>query len=163
MRAVEQAGREALDELRHLLGILRPDAEADTLGPQPGIARVPPLVAQFREAGLDVSLEMVDVPSPLMARLDLSAYRIVQEALTNALRHAGRGARAEVRIDTADDQLVIDVRDDGRGRATPPGTGHGIVGMRERVQLLGGRLDVGPRPDGGFGVVARLPLEREPG
>ena len=158
MEAVEHAGREALEELRHLLGVLRPKADGGSLGPQPGLADVPRLVDQFGEAGLDVSLTMVDVPADLPARVDLSAYRIVQEALTNVLKHAGPGARTEVRLGIDNDAVSIEVTDDGHAVTTLPGSGHGIMGMRERALLLGGSLTAGPRADGGFRVVARLPI-----
>jgi signal transduction histidine kinase len=162
MHEVEKAGRQALDELRHLLGVLRPEADVETLGPQPGLADVPRLVEQFRAAGLDVSLATEDARIDLPARVDLSAYRIVQEALTNVLKHAGPGARTEVRLDADDHQLAIEVADNGRGGTILPGSGHGIVGMRERALLLGGSLHVGPRPGGGFQVVASLPIRDEP-
>lgn len=158
MEAVEHAGREALDELRHLLGVLRPKADVGSLGPQPGLADVGRLVDQFGEAGLDVSLTMVDVPTNLPARVDLSAYRIVQEALTNVLKHAGPGAQSEVRLSLDDDAISIEVTDDGHAATTLPGSGHGIMGMRERALLLGGSLTTGPRADGGFEVLARLPI-----
>jgi signal transduction histidine kinase len=162
MQAVETAGRQALDELRHLLGVLRPEAEAEALGPQAGLADVPRLVEQLRAAGLDVTLTMDGEPADLPAPVDLSAYRIVQEALTNALKHAGPGARTEVRLHTDDRGVDIEVLDDGRGATTLTGSGHGIIGMRERALLLGGRLDAGLRPGGGFQVVARLPIRGEP-
>jgi signal transduction histidine kinase len=162
MEAVEQAGRQALDELRHLLGVLRPEADVDELGPQPGLADVPRLVDQFREAGLDVSVTMDDAQIDLPARVDLSAYRIVQEALTNVLKHAGPGARTEVRVSIDNQRVVIEVLDNGHGATTLPGSGQGIVGMRERAQLLGGSLDAGPRPGGGFQVVAQLPIDSKP-
>lgn len=158
MEAVEHAGREALEELRHLLGVLRPKADGGSLGPQPGLADVPRLVAQFGEAGLDVSLTMADLPTDLPARVDLSAYRIVQEALTNVLKHAGPGARSEVRISLDNEVVSIAVTDDGHAVTTLPGSGHGIMGMRERAVLLGGSLTAGHLPDGGFRVVARLPI-----
>jgi len=158
MEAVEHAGREALDELRHLLGVLRPKAEGGSLGPQPGLADVGRLVDQFREAGLDVSFTTTGMPTGLPARVDLSAYRIVQEALTNVLKHAGPGAQSEVRLSLDDDAISIEVTDDGHAVTTLPGSGHGIMGMRERALLLGGSLTAGPRADGGFGVVARLPI-----
>jgi signal transduction histidine kinase len=162
MQAVETAGRQALDELRHLLGVLRPEADREVLGPQPGLAEVPQLVDQFRAAGLEVALTMDGAQTDLPARVDLSAYRIVQEALTNALKHAGPGARAEVRLHTGSRGVDIEVLDDGRGGTILIGSGHGIVGMRERALLLGGRLDASPRPGGGFHVVAHLPLGQEP-
>ena len=163
MHEVEKAGRQALDELRHLLGVLRPETETEALGPQPGVADVPRLVDQFRAAGLEVSLTMGAARRELPARVDLSAYRIVQEALTNVLKHAGPAARTEVRLSGDDQQVAIEVLDDGRGGTILPGSGHGIVGMRERALLLGGSLDVGARPGGGFQVLARLPVGGEPG
>lgn len=162
MEAVEKAGHQALDELRHLLGVLRPEAEADGLGPQPGLADVPRLVDQLRDAGLDVSLTMDSGQTDLPARVDLSAYRIVQEALTNVLKHAGPDARTEVRISTNNNEVAIEVLDDGQSATNLPGSGHGILGMRERALLLGGSLDAGPRPGGGFLVVANLPIGKEP-
>ena len=162
MEAVEQAGRQALDELRHLLGVLRPDAEVEVLGPQPGLAEVPRLVDQFGEAGLEVSLTIDGVQTDLPARVDLFAYRIVQEALTNVLKHAGSHARTEVRVGTDNHGVEIEVLDNGHGATILPRSGHGIVGMRERALLLGGSLDTGPRPGGGFQVVAYLPIGEEP-
>jgi signal transduction histidine kinase len=179
MGAVEEAGRQALDELRHLLGVLRPETDLDGLGPQPGLADLPKLVEQVREAGLRVSLATDGAPPELPARVDLFAYRIVQEALTNVLKHAGPGARTEVRLGADRNGIVIEVLDDGSadkalesasGRRPqdsdrPDGrsAGHGIVGMRERALLLGGTLDARPRPGGGgFQVVAHLPTGGEP-
>src|SRR6266511_4077000 len=163
MHEVEKAGRQALDELRHLLGVLRPEAEVAALGPQPGLADVPRLVEQFRAAGLDVSLAMEGAQIGLPARVDLSAYRIAQEALTNVLKHAGPSARTEVRLSTDNHHVAIEVLDNGHRATILPGSGHGIVGMRERALLLGGSLDAGPRLDGGFQVVARLPVRRRTG
>jgi signal transduction histidine kinase len=178
MGAVEEAGRQALDELRHLLGVLRPEADPDGLGPQPGLADLPRLVQQIRGAGVDVTLASDGVPvEGLPARVDLFAYRIVQEALTNVLKHAGPGTRTQVRLGTDRRGIVIEVVDDGHavdkslesasGRQTsdsdrPDSSGHGIVGMRERARLLGGTLEARPRPGGGFGVVAHLPTGGEP-
>ncbi len=174
MEAVEKAGRQALNELRHLLGVLRPDAEVAALGPQPGLADVPRLVENLRAAGLEVALTLDGVPTDLPARVELSAYRIVQEALTNVLKHAGPGARIEVRLSTDPHGVAIEVLDNGNGASILPrsglrssprsdhGSGHGIAGMRERVQLLGGSLDAGPCPGGGFKVVAHLPIGAAP-
>ena len=185
MGAVEEAGRQALDELRHLLGVLRPETGLDGLGPQPGLADLPRLVEQTRGAGLDVSLATDGVPAELPARVDLFAYRIVQEALTNVLKHAGPGAHTEVRLGTDRSGIVVEVLDDGKGLEPPSAAagpfrpadspvgdrqdrrsgrsaGHGIVGMRERALLLGGTLDARPRPGGGFRVVAHLPTGGEP-
>jgi len=185
MGAVEEAGRQALDELRHLLGVLRPETGLDGLGPQPGLADLPRLVEQTRGAGLDVSLATDGVPAELPARVDLFAYRIVQEALTNVLKHAGPGAHTEVRLGTDRSGIVVEVLDDGKGLEPPSAAAgpfrpadspvgdrqdrragrwarHGIVGMRERALLLGGTLDARPRPGGGFRVVAHLPTGGEP-
>lgn len=171
MGAVEEEGRQALAELRHLLGVLRPDNGSAGPEPQPGLADIPRLADQIRGTGVAVDLSMNGVPDGLPARVDLFAYRIVQEALTNVLKHAGPGTRAEVRLDAdARNEIVIGVRDDGGGTTALPepsdaqnGTrGHGIVGMRERALLLGGTLDAGPRPSGGFEVVAHLPTGGEP-
>ena len=159
--AVETTGRESLNELRRLLGVLRKDDDR-SFGrvPQPSIAFVDTLVEQSREAGLDVSLEIEGEPAPLAAGVDLTACRIVQEALTNALKHAGPAAHADVHVCYADRMLEILVTDDGRGHdADLPSGGHGLVGMRERVNLFGGELVVGNRPGGGFQVRATLPLE----
>lgn len=161
MEAVEHEGRQALTELRHLLGVLRPDMESGGLGPQPGVDQIQRLVDQLGEAGLDVRLIMERLPDDLPARVDLSAYRIVQEGLTNVLKHAGADAGAEVRLSSSDGALDIQVLDQGRGVTILPGAGHGIVGMRERAQLLGGTFDAGPRPGGGFQVIARLPIRDE--
>jgi signal transduction histidine kinase len=170
MGAVEEAGRQALDELRHLLGVLRPEAGLDGLGPQPGLADLPRLVEQIGTAGVTVTLSRNGAPAEPPARVDLFAYRIIQEALTNVLKHAGPGAGAEVRIGADGNGIVIEVHDDGQGTTamSAPGVaqggtqGHGIVGMRERALLLGGSLDAGPRPGGGFGIVAHLPTGGEP-
>jgi signal transduction histidine kinase len=162
MGAVEEAGREALNELRHLLGVLRPKTDLDGLGPQPGLADLPRLVEQIRAAGVDVALAPAGIPAELPARVDLFAYRIVQEALTNVLKHAGPGARAEVRLGGGRNEIVIEVLDDGGGSGPAHGgTGHGIIGMRERALLLGGTVDAGPRPGGGFRVAAHLPTGGE--
>lgn len=170
MGAVEQAGRQALDELRHLLGVLRPETDPDGLGPQPGLADLPRLLAQIRAAGVEVALVADGTPDGLPARVDLFAYRIVQEALTNVLKHAGPGARTEVRLGAGQSEIVVEVLDDGHGTAVIAGSGavragtggHGLVGMRERALLLGGTVDARPRPGGGFRVVAHLPTEGRP-
>ena len=163
MQAVEMAGRQALDELRHLLGVLRPDAESGGLSPQPGLADVPRLVGQFGEAGLDISFTVDGDRTELPARVDLSTYRIVQEALTNVLKHAGPNPRTEVRLSTDNHGVAIEVIDNGHTATILPGSGHGIHGMRERALLLGGSLEAGPRPGGGFQVVAHLPIGEESG
>ncbi|MFD0743865.1 sensor histidine kinase [Phytohabitans flavus] len=162
MAAVEQAGRQALDELRHLLGVLRPETERDGLGPQPGLADLPRLVAQLRAAGLEI--EITDgLRTPVPIRLQLSAYRIIQEALTNVLKHCGPGTRTEVHLREEGTAITIEVLDHAPPAPARPRTpGHGIIGMRERATLLGGSLETGPRPEGGFRVLARLPLTGEP-
>ena len=160
MRAVEEAGREALTELRQILGVLRARGSSETLSPTRGIADIPRLVAETNGAGTSVSLSVDGVPDTLPATLGLAAYRIVQEALTNALKHAGPNPKAEVRLAGEHGILTIEVTDRGSGDSTLPGSGHGLVGMRERASLLGGTLDAGPRPGGGFRIVARLPIER---
>jgi len=155
--AVEEAGRRALDELRHLLGVLRPETASGELRPQPALSEVHKLVDQLSQTGMDISLA-ADVPPDLPVRVDLFAYRIVQEALTNVLKHGGVAATARVRLEEADGHLDIEVTDTGRGTTTLPGSGQGIVGMQERAVLLGGSFQAGPRPEGGFRVLARLPI-----
>ncbi len=154
---IEGAGREALGDIERMLGILRgPDDE--TFRAQAGLGQLGDLVEQVREAGLPVDLQVAGTPRPLPTSLDLSAYRIVQEALTNTLKHAGK-ASSRVTMTWSDDRLEIEVVDDGRGAAAPPqaGGGRGLIGIRERVLLFGGELAVGPRTEGGFRVWARLP------
>ena len=155
--AVEDAGRRALDELRHLLGVLRPEVASGELGPQPVLNQVHELVDHLTQTGMGISLT-ADVPSELPVRVDLFAYRIVQEALTNVLKHGGVDATAHVRLEETDGRLDIEVTDTGTTTSTLPGSGHGIVGMQERAILLGGTFEAGPRPGGGFRVMARLPI-----
>jgi signal transduction histidine kinase len=145
--------------MRRLLGVLREDGGDAALAPQPGIAQLDALVAGVRTHGLAVELAVEGHCRGLPPALDLSAYRIVQEALTNALKHAA-GASAQVRVRRLADAITIDVLDDGAGAANgePASGGHGLVGMRERVALFGGELRAHPRPEGGFAVHARLPL-----
>ena len=161
MSSVEVAGRQALDELRHLLGVLRPDRGNTELGPQPGSADLPRLIEEVERAGLEVSLSLDDGCRVLPARIGLAIYRIVQEALTNVLKHAGPEARAEVRIRAGKRDVTVRIEDTGVGATRLPGSGHGIAGMRERAELLGGTLTAGPRDGGGFSVVARLPAAEE--
>jgi signal transduction histidine kinase len=158
--AIADTGRTALAELRRLLGVLRSSGEAASRQPQPGVAQLEPLVESVRRAGLPVDVRIEGNGRPLPPGVDLSAYRIVQEALTNSVKHAGP-ARACVLLRYGERELELEVVDDGRGprpHGTPAG-GHGLAGMRERTALLGGELDVGPAPGGGFAVRARLPLE----
>jgi signal transduction histidine kinase len=160
MATVEETGRATLRELRRLLDVLRTDAEVDTdLAPQPGLTGIEALVEQVREAGMPVTLRVDGAPAPLAAGVALAIYRVIQEALTNALKHAGR-ATALVRLTWTDGFLAVEVSDTGRGPAPTGGRiGHGLVGMRERVALYGGVLRTGPRAGGGFRVYARIPLE----
>jgi signal transduction histidine kinase len=158
---VRQAGRTALDELRATVGLLRQagDPEAPT-EPAPGLRRLDDLVGTFRSAGLDVEVARDAAGTVLPAAVDLAAFRIVQEALTNVQKHAGTGARAEVSVVRSGEDLEITVLDDGNGHRTASvqGGGHGLLGMRERVTALGGILTTGPRPAGGFRVHAILPV-----
>ena len=157
--SAERTGRQALAEMRRMLGILRERADGDGLAPQPGLDHVDGLLERARDAGLEVELRTEGDPRPLPPGLDLAAYRIVQESLTNAVKHAGP-AHARVLLRYAPESLNIEVRDDGRGPAHRPGDpGHGVVGMRERVALYGGTLDVGAADGGGFAVCACLPLD----
>jgi signal transduction histidine kinase len=161
MTSIESTGRQALVEMRRVVGVLRNGDEPTTLDPQPRLADVPALVEQARKAGLEVELDVKGDPRSLPAGVDLSAYRIVQEALTNVRKHAGP-ASVEVRVRYGTHSLRIEVTDDGRSASGPDSNGnrgHGLIGMRERVALYGGKLDVGPRPEGGFRVLADLPLE----
>jgi signal transduction histidine kinase len=168
LRAVETSARTALGELRQLLGILRHEDEPPALAPQPGLDQLDRLLDDVRQTGLPVAVRIEGEPRGLPAAVDLSAYRIVQEALTNALRHGG-AAPALVVVRYGVDHLEIEVTDEGRGvpAAVPAGAatsvGHGLVGMRERVSIFGGEFDAGPRPEGGFGVSARIPIPGSPG
>ena len=157
LRTIEQVGRGALTEMRRLLGMLRSDAD-DPLMPQPGLDDVTTLVTQVREAGLPVELRIDGERRELPVGIELSAYRIVQEALTNALKHAG-DARASVHVHYGSESLELEIVDDGAGGAArAPRGGHGLVGMRERVALYGGRLDASRRTEGGFVVRVKLPI-----
>jgi signal transduction histidine kinase len=157
--AVEASGREALAELRHLLGLLRADGGEPALDPQPGVEHLAALVRRVSEAGLPVTLRIVWAPHPLPPGLSLAAYRIVQEALTNALKHAGP-ARTEVVLAYCESAVRIDVLDEGSGVTGHPDAlpGRGLVGMRERVALYDGAPEASPRPGRGYAVHARLPL-----
>jgi len=157
LETIEHIGRGALTEMRRLVGMLRSDS-GDPLAPQPGLADLATLTAQVRDAGLAVDLRIDGEPRALPVGIELSAYRIVQEALTNALKHAGE-ARAAVRVRYCADSLELEIIDDGTGSPVPVASGgHGLVGMRERVALYGGRLDAGQRPGGGFAVRVVLPI-----
>ena len=166
LAAIEATSRAALTELRRLLGVLRQEGEPHgSLAPVPGLADLDALLAEVAKAGLGVRVRVEGTPSPLPAGVDLSVYRIVQEALTNVVKHAGP-ARAQITIGYRDQEVTVEVSDDGRGITAPTDDGqarigHGLIGMRERVQAFGGDLEVGPRPGGGFRVAARLPLAAE--
>jgi signal transduction histidine kinase len=185
--AVESSGRAAMTELRHLLGLLSPAtdtgdapgtgagpdrdaiAAGPDLSPQPGLGQLQPLIDRVTAAGLPVGLQVGGEPRALAPGLDLAAYRVVQEALTNVLKHAGK-PRTTVRLDYRETELVVEVADAGRlipaaGPAATalPGSGRGLLGLRERVALYGGELDAGPRPGGGWLVRARLPVDAPAG
>ncbi|MEU5880826.1 sensor histidine kinase [Spirillospora sp. NPDC047279] len=168
MTTIEEVGRTALSEMRRIVGVLRTERDADRAGgelaPQPGLGDLGELLDHVRETGLSVQLWIegeARTPSP---GVDVAAFRLIQEALTNTLKHAGPEARAWVRLYYTDDDLTVEIEDDGRGTATimadnGDNPGHGLVGMYERVALYGGELRIGPRVGGGFGVRARFPLE----
>ncbi|KGN42870.1 sensor histidine kinase [Knoellia aerolata] len=161
LRNVEDVGRTALAEMRRLLHAMREEGDRAELAPHPGLGDLDRLLADVGAAGLEVRLRVVGEPAALPPGLDLSAYRIVQESLTNSLRHSGTGT-ADVTLDYGADGLRLEVRDHGgRDRATPDGHGHGLVGIRERVKIFGGEMTAGPAPGGGFLVRARLPLGDE--
>jgi len=159
LASIEQSGRQALAEARRLLGMLRRNGEGDGLEPQPSIEHIDVLVEQIERAGLPVHLSIEGERAALPAGVDLCAYRIVQEGLTNALKHAGP-AHAEVRLRYEPRGLDVEVCDDGRGSGSTngDGAGHGLIGMRERVALYGGSLATGPGEGGGFAIRAHLPL-----
>ena len=159
LTSIEQAGRQALVEARRLLGVLRRKDDGSELEPQPSVDHIDVLVEQIERAGLPITLDVEGERTALPAGVDLCAYRIVQEGLTNALKHAGP-AHAEVVLRYAPRALDVEVRDDGRGlpERNGDGSGHGLIGMRERVALYGGRLETGPRDGGGFEIHAHLPL-----
>ena len=162
LRSIQDTGRQALVELRRLLGVLRTDGSEAALAPQPGLDQVAALAAQVREAGVAVDLRVDGERDRVPAGVDLAAYRIVQGALTNVLKHAG-ASHAAVRVGYRPDLIELEIFDDGcappaTGQATN-GTGHGLIGMRERASLYGGVVEARPRPEGGFAVRARLPVK----
>jgi signal transduction histidine kinase len=160
LRGVEQAGRTALAEMRRLLGAMRQDGEGLELAPQPGLDGLDALLDEVGRAGLPVRLHVDGEPLPLPRALDLSAYRIVQEGLTNALKHA-HASHADVTVRYEPYELRIEVRDDGEGSSTSDGLGHGLVGIRERVKIYGGEMSAGTATGGGFILSTRLPLSGE--
>ena len=159
LRDVERTGRTALAEMRRLLGALRREDDEVDLAPQPGLETLDPLLEAFGRAGLPVRLLVDGEVAPLPRPLDLSAYRIIQEGLTNALKHAD-ASRADVIVRYGPAELQIDVHDDGVGAAGGDGLGHGLVGIRERVKIFGGEVSAGTANGGGYTLSARLPLER---
>jgi signal transduction histidine kinase len=162
LSAIQDVGREAVVELRRLLTLLRPDDDTVPLAPRPGVAGLETLIAHVRDAGLPVELSIEGTPEPLPAAIDLSAYRIVQEGLTNTLKHAGP-AHAKVMLRYRVNVLELEVLDDGDGDGAPDpqaARGFGLAGMRERATLYGGVLEAGPRHEGGYALRARLPLDR---
>ncbi|MFB6711320.1 MULTISPECIES: sensor histidine kinase [unclassified Streptomyces] len=168
LETISSTGRQALAEMRRLLGVLRTgDAqESGEYVPQPDVEQIEDLVEQVRQTGLAVDFKIEGTPRPLPSGVELTAYRIVQEALTNTRKHGGPDAGASVRLVYFDDGLGLLVEDDGRGAAHEmyedggaDGAGHGMIGMRERVGMVGGTLDAGPRPGGGFRISALLPLK----
>ncbi|WP_331447960.1 sensor histidine kinase [Streptomyces xanthochromogenes] len=168
LETISMTGRQALAEMRRLLGVLRTGEhqEAGEYVPQPDVQQIEDLVETVRGAGLTVDFKIEGTPRPLPSGVELTAYRIVQEALTNTRKHGGPDAGASVRLVYFDDGLGLLVEDDGRGAAHEmyedggaDGQGHGLIGMRERIGMVGGTLDAGPRPGGGFRISALLPLK----
>ena len=170
LKEVEQTGRTALAEMRRLLNAMRRDDDSLELVPQPGLQDVEALVAHVEAAGLPVRLAVEGEPVTLPPGLDLSAYRIVQEGLTNSLKHSG-ASQAEVQVRYGPQELEVEVRDDGTGGApagnghdggkggSDKGLGHGLVGVRERVKIYGGQMSAGPSRAGGYVLRARFPLD----
>ncbi|MFC0038251.1 sensor histidine kinase [Actinomadura rayongensis] len=159
LTAISETGRTALGEMRRLLGVLRADDDVSVYTPQPGLAQLGDLVDQVRHAGLPVDVQASGDPPSLAEGRQLTIYRVVQEALTNTLKHGGPEATARVRLGYGPDEVRVEIRDDGRGAAaSDDGRGHGLPGMRERVGVYGGEVRAGPRVGGGFEVVARIPV-----
>ncbi|MFP3992588.1 sensor histidine kinase [Streptomyces sp. E11-3] len=168
LETISGTGRQALAEMRRLLGVLRTgeQQEAGEYVPQPDVEQIDELVEQVRDSGIPIDFKIEGTPRPLPSGVELTAYRIVQEALTNTRKHGGPNAGASVRIVYFDDGLGLLVEDDGKGAphelyedGGADGAGHGLIGMRERVGMVGGTLDAGPRPGGGFRISALLPLK----
>lgn len=157
LAAVERTAREAMAEMRRLFGVLRAGDEPPQLAPQPGLAQLDRLLEDYRRAGLRLDTQVSLPDRPLTAGVDLTAYRVLQEALTNALKHAGPGTAVRVLVAPGPGELFLEVCDAGTARSLSSGGGHGLIGMRERVSVFGGRLEVGRAPNGGFRVAARLP------
>jgi signal transduction histidine kinase len=158
LETVETTGRQTLAEMRRMVGVLRQSGEAADRAPAPGLSELARLAEQFRRAGLPVDVAVTGRAQPLAPGLDLTAYRLVQEALTNSLRHAVAPTRAEVSIGYTAEHLELAVRDDGQRVAAAAEAGHGLLGLRERVSVYGGSMVARPRSDGGFELIATLPL-----
>ncbi|MEV7006044.1 sensor histidine kinase [Streptosporangium sp. NPDC051022] len=159
MRAISDTGRQALAEMRRMVGVLRADGVPEEYAPQPSLSQLDDLVAQVRSSGLPVEFRVTGPPRDLAEGEQLTVYRIVQEALTNTLKHGGPDSRATVEMEYGGQELLLRVTDDGRGAAAPRSPdGHGLVGMRERAAMFGGSVDARPCPGGGFQVTARLPI-----
>ena len=158
--AIASTGRQALAEMRRMLGVLRSDDGETGVVPLPGIGQLGELLEQTRASGLAVSFTVQGVPAPLPGGLALAAYRIIQESLTNTRKHGGPRASAQVLLRYCEDELMLEITDDGYGMTHEDGAGHGLTGMRERVALYNGTLHTGPLPGGGYQVTARLPVVR---
>jgi signal transduction histidine kinase len=158
VESIERTGQQALVEMRRMLGLMREADGGDSADPLPSLRQVERLVADVQAAGVPVSLDIHGLPRTLPAALDASAYRIVQESLTNVIKHAG-AARAEVTITYLTDSIELSVRDTGRSAPSSRHAGHGLVGIRERVAVFHGTVDMGPAPEGGWRVQARLPVQ----
>jgi len=162
LETIRETGHRGLEEMRRMVGLLRTQAESEPpTEPLPGLGDVEPLVAQVRGAGVPVDLMIDGQVRPLPESTELSAYRIIQESLTNAVQHGGPNVTTRVRVEYGESHLDIVVEDDGRGAAAVSGSspGHGLVGMRERVAVLGGEFSANPKPGGGYRVRARIPVE----
>jgi len=158
LAAISATGRQTLTEMRRLLGLLRSGDARTELTPQPGLGQLRELVEQARAAGMSVSLTQQGAPHPLADGAELAAYRVVQESLTNTRKHAGLAAAASITLRYDNDGLVVQVSDNGRGAlAAGDGAGHGLAGMRERVEMYGGTMTAGPLTDGGYQVTAQIP------
>ncbi|WP_067467009.1 sensor histidine kinase [Actinomadura macra] len=162
LETISSTGRLALAEMRRLLGVLRESDDVGAYAPQPGVEQLDELVEQVRSSGLPVTFEVDGAPASMSEGRQLTVFRIVQEALTNTLKHGGLQVAADVRLRYGGDAVEVRVVDDGRGAAaTDDGRGHGLVGMRERAAVYGGSVRAAPRPGGGFEVVARIPIRED--
>jgi signal transduction histidine kinase len=169
LATIGDTGRASLTEMRKMLGLLKQDAQPDLdpnqPRPQPGVSSLPELIENVRQTGLSVDYQVTGTRRDLPALLGLTAYRIVQEGLTNTLKHAGPGARTSVQLDFGREMLTVVVTDDGRGAGLAPGSdpGHGLIGMRQRASISGGTVNAGPKIGGGYEVIAKLPYNLPPG